>query len=190
MEADIQMLESRLIAIEQAHLRLRRIAVLSVVVIAGIALLIVQFAQNRTPRILEAERFILKDAKGEMRGGILMTPDGPSLQLFDSNHTLRLLLSVSGNQPNLTLKDANGIGVLIVADVPTGPGMMLYDRSGNPRAQFDVGSAGPRLYLEDAQGFSTTIGNYFTGNPATDQKLNAASVILGSKSLGAFWRAP
>jgi hypothetical protein len=92
--------------------------------------------------------------------------------------------------PNLTIKDANGTGVIVLGDVPTGPGLMLFDRSGAPRAQFDVGDSGPRLYLEDAKGFSTTVGSYFTGDPAKDNKATAATIALASKVLGVFWSAP
>jgi len=185
MDPDIQALQKRLNMLEKAN---RKMRYLGFALILGTVVLF--SAQCRNSRILEAERFILKDAKGETRGGMLLTADGPALEFSDSNRTTRLILSVFRNTPNVVVKDANGTGVVVLADVPTGPGLMLYDRSGNPRAQLDVGNSGPRLYLEDAKGFSTTVGSYFTGDPVTDNKLNAASVVLAAKGLGVFWSAP
>lgn len=185
MNADILALQKRLDALERANRRMRFLGLLALVLVA------VGCSLGRGPtRALEAEQFILKDANGETRGGMLVTADGPALEFYDSNRTLRLTLGVFRNMPNLTLKDGNGTGTAVLADAPTGPGLMLYDRTGNPRAQFDVGRSGPRLFVVDDKGFSTTIGSYLTGDPAKDDKLGAASVVLASKGLGVLWHAP
>jgi hypothetical protein len=189
MNSDILALQNRMTLLERANQRTRYFGVAALILAIG-SIAVLLSAQGRNPRALEAERFILKDAKGERRGGMLVTTDGPALEFYDSNRTLRLDLSVFRNTPNLTLKDANGTGTAVLADAPTGPGLMLYDRSGNPRAQLDVGKTGPRLYVEDEKGFSATVGSYFTGDPATDEKLRAASVVLSQKGLGVLWRVP
>jgi hypothetical protein len=80
--------------------------------------------------VVEAERFVLKNDKGETRGGMVVTSQGPGLEFYDSNGTLRLNLSIFNDMPSLTIKDARGTGVAVLADVPTGPGLMLYDRNG------------------------------------------------------------
>jgi hypothetical protein len=185
MHEDMATLQQRVDSLEMANRRLR-IGGLIALVLLGIGCTLAQ----RSPRTLEADRFILRDAKGDIRGGLTVGPNGPALELYDSNRTLRLTLSISKGIPGLTLKDANGTGTVVLADVPSGPGLVLYDRAGNPRAQFDVGTSGPRLYVEDDKGFSTTIGSYFTGDPAKDDKLRAASVVLASKGLGVLWHAP
>ena len=187
MDTDGSAIQTRIEKLERANRRLQ---------LAGAALLIFGAAglmwMNRYSRnqVIEAQQFILRDASGQTRGGLIVTADGPALEFYDASQKLRLNLSISGDMPNLTLKDGNGTGVLVLADVPAGPGLMLYDRSGNPRAQLDVGKSGPRLYLEDERGFSTTVGSYFTGDPRTDEKLKAASVVLSQKDLGVLWRAP
>jgi len=186
MDSDIQALRRRLDILEKANRRMRYLGVAALT----LATVVLLSAQSRNPRTLEAEHFILKDAKGKMLGGLLATDDGPALEFYDANGTLRVNLSVFHGVPNLTLKDANGTGTAIFADPPSGPGIMLYDRSGNPRAQLDVGKSGPRLYLQDEKGFSATVGAYFTGDPAKDEKLRAASVVLAQKELGVLWRVP
>ena len=183
---DIAALQSRLEKLERAN-RWMRLFGITALILGAVALLL---NQNRKSRVIEAEQFILTDGKGEKRGGMIVTPQGPALEFYDSNRTLRLNLSIFNDSPNLTIKDARGTGIAILADVPTGPGLMLYDRNGDPRAQLDVGKEGPRLYMEDEQGFAVTVGHYLSDEPAKTSKLNAASVVLSKKNLGTFWHAP
>jgi len=186
MDMDIAAMQARLERLEKANRRMRLIGITALLLGAAALLL----NQNRKSRVIEAEQFILTDDKGEKRGGMIVTSQGPALEFYDSNRTLRLNLSIFNDSPNLTIKDARGTGVAILADVPTGPGLMLYDRNGEPRAQLDVGKEGPRLYLEDDKGFVATLGHYLSDDPEETSKLNAASVVLSQKNLGAFWHAP
>jgi hypothetical protein len=187
MDTDVTTIQARIEKLERANRRLQ-LAGVAVLILAAAGLL----SANRHSKseIIEARQFLLRDARGQARGGLIVTAEGPALELYDASQKLRLNLSISGDMPNLTLKDGNGTGVLVLADVPAGPGLMLYDRLGNPRVQLDVAKSGPRLFLEDEKGFSTTVGSYFTGDPKTDEKLRAASVVLAQKDLGVLWRAP
>ena len=182
----IETTESKFKQLERANLRTRLLLI--AVLALGVAGWL--FPLTSRDQIVEAQQFIVRDAKGDKRGALAVTADGPVLEFYDSNHTLRLVLSLLNNMPNLVMKDASGTGVLALADVPTGPGLMLYDRNGEPRAQLDVGREGPRLYLEDEKGFATTVGNYVSNDPEQSRKLTAASVILSNKELGVIWHAP
>jgi hypothetical protein len=185
VDVDIFALESRIEKLENSNRRMRLFGIIALIAVTYALFL----SQGRKSRLIEAEQFALVDDKGNQRGGMTVTSQGPALELYDSNHTLRIALSIFNGSPNLTIKDDQGRGVAVLADVPSGPGLMLY-QDGEPRAQLDVGKEGPRLYLEDERGFAATIGNYFSDDSTKNAKLTAASVVLSQKNLGTLWHAP
>jgi hypothetical protein len=85
-------------------------------------------------------------------GGLVAGSEGPALELYDGNDTMRVVISLVGGMPNVTLKDASGTGRLALGIVPTGPGLTLFDERGAPRVQLDVGREGPRLYVDGNAG--------------------------------------
>jgi hypothetical protein len=179
--------EKRLKLVETQNRQLKLFVLILSLMMASLLLVT---CRNEQSSIVKAQQFVLIDSNGQPRGGLTIGPEGPALELYDSHKTLRATLSLFHDMPNLTLKDSSGIGRLVVGIVPSGPGMMLYDDLGQPRAQFDVGKEGPRLYLEDQQGFSATVGNFLTSDPALNNKLGAASLVLHNKFLGVIWHAP
>ena len=193
MVNEAQDLQSRLEKLEKENRWLRRLETATVLVVGIAALLATQIHRSH---IIEAEQFVLKDSNGKTQGTMVVTPDGPSLVLYDSNQVSRLALSVFKNMPGLTLH-GSGKSAAVLGVVPSGPGLqgpesaglMLYDLEGNPRAQLDAGMEGPRLYLEDEKGFSATVGSYYSSE-YPGQKHMAARVILSQKDLGVIWHAP
>lgn len=145
---------------------------------------------QRTFKVLEAERLILRDAKGAVAGTLAVTDRGPALQLFDSKGKLRINTAIFDGNPNITLGDENEVGRAILALVPTGPGLMLYDDSYAPRAQLDVGKEGPRLFMNDQNGFQTTVGTFISTDPEVNKKLGCCSLVLSHERLGMIWHAP
>jgi hypothetical protein len=120
---------------------------------------------------------------------MVIGPDGPQLEFYDTNQKVRLILGVFRDTPNLSLKNANEQGIATLAVLPTGPGLVLHDMEGNLRAQLDVAKEGPRLFLEDEKGYSTTVGSYYSPE-YPGRKLTAAAVILSQKDLGVLWHTP
>ena len=180
--------EERLRRLEKQNQQLKLLAKFLLLILTP-ALLVT--CRNEQPSTVKAQQFVLVDASGQTRGDLIVGSDGPALELYDSNKTLRVGLAVLGDMPTLTLKDSAGVGRLVAGIVPTGPGMMLYDQRGRPRAQLDVGKEGPRLYLEDEKGFSATVGNYYyLSDPRANEKVTAASLVLSAPSLGVIWHAP
>jgi hypothetical protein len=42
--------------------------------------------------VLKAQQFVLVDSNGQTRGGLVFGPNGPTLELYDSQKTLRVLI--------------------------------------------------------------------------------------------------
>jgi len=97
-EFTLDMLRKRLDSLERESRRLKR-ATLVVIVGAAAALLMGQIAPHRPVRTLEAEEFVLRDSRGQIRAS-LGTTQGPSatvLQIHGDNGKPRTRVTVSGD---------------------------------------------------------------------------------------------
>jgi len=191
MATDTQDLRTRLEKLERANRRMRGVELVM------LALVLVSCGIGAThSRMIEAERFVLKDANGKLQGAMFVGPDGPALEFYDGNQKLRVRLSVFHDMPNLTLHSSkDNAASVALAVVPTGADLkgpetagLMLNFDGRPRAQLDVSIEGPRLFLKDENGYSATVGSYYsTAHPG--RKFSAASVVL-QKDLGVIWHTP
>ena len=153
---------ARLDRLERESRRWRRVALGSWLAIA--ALLLLGQSPPRAPRpanparTVEAERFVLRDARG--RAGATLgweADDTPRLVLHDPVGQPRAVLAVgTGGAPGLTLLDADGktVRAALVVGPDGAPGLALFDPAGKPRlaaALFHAsGSARPASGREPA----------------------------------------
>ena len=97
-EFTLDMLRKRLDRLERESRRMKR-ATLVVIVGAAAALLLGQIAPHRPVRTLEAEEFVLRDSRGQIRASF-GTTQGPSvtvLQIHGDNGKPRTRVTVSGD---------------------------------------------------------------------------------------------
>jgi len=134
-------LSARVDRLERESRRWKRVALGSWVAIAALFLL------GQSPsrpggapapaRTVEAERFVLRDARGRTGASLGWEADGtPRLALHDPSAQVRAALGVgAGGAPGLTLFDTNGTTVrtAIVVGPDGAPGLALFDPSGKPR---------------------------------------------------------
>ena len=128
---------ARLDRLERDSRRWRRVALGSWLAIAALLLLGQAPPRAKPARTVEAERFVLRDA----RGGIGATlgweaDDTPRLTLNDSRGQPRAALAVgAGGTPGLTLLDTDGttIRAALVVGSDGAPGLALFDPAGKPR---------------------------------------------------------
>jgi hypothetical protein len=132
-------LSTRLDRLERDSRRWRRVAVGSWLAIAAL-LLLGQSAPRSAPsggRVVEAERFVLRDARGRAGATLGWEADGaPRLAVHDPAGHPRAVMTVgTGGAPGLTLLDPDGAtarAALVVG--PDGaPGFALFDPAGKPR---------------------------------------------------------
>ena len=97
-EFTLDMLRKRLDRLERESRRLRR-ATLVVIVGAAAALLMGQIAPHRPVRTLEAEEFVLRDSRGQIRASLGTTqgPNATVLQIHGDNGKPRTRVTVSGD---------------------------------------------------------------------------------------------
>jgi hypothetical protein len=132
---------ARLERLEREGRRWRRVALGSALALA--ALLLLGQGPARAPRpasparTVEAERFVLRDARG--RAGATLgwdADDTPRLALLDPAGRPRAVLAIgAGGAPGLTLYDTDGVTVraALVVGPDGAPGFALFDPAGKPR---------------------------------------------------------
>jgi hypothetical protein len=120
-----------------------------------------------TGRVVEAERFVLRDSKAKVRAVLGTNGDGPTLELFDQNGRARLSFEVREDRARVQLLGGKGdTRGLIWAD-DTAVEVKLFSKHGNGSLALQVatldegGGLGPRLYLSDKSdsGVDLMLGN-------------------------------
>jgi hypothetical protein len=142
----------RLERLERAQRRWRRVAAGAVVGLAAVALM----GQKPLPRIVEAERFILRDAAGRVRAELAV----------DAEQSVALRFRDPDNMPRVSIGTENGASVLVLNEqggkvraglvtLPHGaPALTLYDPNGKNRAELALTREGsPALTILDRDGF-------------------------------------
>ena len=124
---DLAAVVARLEKVERQNRRLKT-AGIAVLVLAAAGLLMGQAMPKA--RTVEAEGFVLKDERGEVRAKLAMDKGRPMLALSDEHGMPR-------------------VGLLVDKD---GPMLGMGDEYGMPRVELSVSKEGPRLILADDNG--------------------------------------
>ena len=206
---------ARLERLEQQNRRLKRSAVVCLLVFTGVGLM-AQTKKARTPAkppapaaapapappapppgptIVEAEGFVLKDANGRVRAELSMAGTGPSLKLKDPAGTALVTLSLNDGTPGgpfLLLSDPQHHGSLSMSVLqPGGPQLSLTGDRPDIQMHFAVAPEGTTLELSDKDGFGTTIGNGVQASKNGKTKNDsAASIVLFGKDRKTLWSTP
>jgi len=211
-------LEIRLAKLERQNRRLKR-AGLAALVLVGSTLLASFTVQGPAKPVavtptLEAQRFVLKNARGEPRAELTLDNDEPRLDLDDAKGHPHILLRVSRGIPELALVGSgtrptvhlyvvgewshvalsrpHGKGGILLSTNPTGSGVRLYDADDKPAVELSLTSGGPSLELTDTAGFKAVLGTATTKTIGTGEShtTSAAAVTLFGKDGKVIWRAP
>lgn len=145
-------LARRVERLERGQRRWRGLAALSVLGIVAVALM----GQKPAPRIVEAERFVLRDAAGRVRAELVV----------DGEQSVALRFKDPDSMPRLSLGTENGAAVLVLNEqggrvraglvtLPHGaPALTFYDQNGKNRAELALTREGaPALTITDRDGF-------------------------------------
>jgi len=215
---ELSAIVERLERLEKQNRRLKRGGLAGLVLLAST--LLAGFTVQRPAKpaavteTLEAQRFVLKNARGETRAQLACDKDNPHLALFDTAGHVAAQLSASPVGPSLTLYDAKGqqrasLGLLFDTS-----SLMLFNAEGEHRAQLSlmgdqpfldlidgtrdkrirlgVDPDGPSLQISDAAGFMAIVGTIGLETTKTGEahRTSAASVVLFDKDGKVTWRAP
>ncbi len=129
-------LTNRLDRLEWQHRRLKLAGTILVLVLAGVGVM-GQMIPRAVSKVVEAERFVLRDMKGNMLAILGTGASGKSaLVLYDQSGKIRAELGVlADGTSRLALADPNGknrAGLIVLPDGASGLG--LRDQNGKIRA--------------------------------------------------------
>jgi hypothetical protein len=93
----------------------------------------------------------MKDESGKVRLGLIVTSDGPAVDLYDEQQTLRAALQIVRKGPILALSPSDRKPTVSIAATPSGPEVALWHQD-KPRAGVRVDNGCPYIDLLDSQG--------------------------------------
>jgi hypothetical protein len=186
-DSDLRFFEirSRLEKLERENRRLKSMGGLAALVAVSLFLM----GQAKPDRTLEAERFVLKDASGNVGAELAIGKLGPKLTLNDANGHPSVTL-VGGDAPFLTLTLGKGEKQINLSTGSGEPVLHLMDL-GVGAATLSLGLDGPNLELWDRQG-SAILGRAVlaTSRAGEIRETSAASLVLFDKDKKVLWAAP
>ena len=184
---ELRDLVERLGKLEKRNRRLERGLIAACTALAAIVLM-GQAAPS--PRIVEAQKFVLKDANGNVRAWLGIIGNGSELTLGNVNAQPMISLEVSNDSGDLHFYGSRRSGMNLGVNSGN-PSISILDADGHGGAGINFGKSGPSLELEDGKGFSAVIGTSQIENPDRQaQQTSAASVVLFDKDKKVIWRAP
>jgi hypothetical protein len=151
---DSRWLAERLARVERDGRRWRWIGLVLTVVLG---LLVASGARRPAePRVLEAERILVRDEAGKVRITLAAWPGKmPVLTFLDEANRVRMTLSVRDDgSPAISLNDRNGSVRLMATSQPDdSASLSVFDRDGKIRIAVNSNLSGaPRLSFHDATG--------------------------------------
>ncbi len=123
-------------------------------VLIGLAILALmgQATPARVQKVVEAERFVLRDTYGKLRATLTVEGGSAGLKLFDETGTARAALALLNGWPALSLQDQAGKPRAMLGVSPGESGLIFFDAAGKSRAVLTVAGNSPRLTLSDQAG--------------------------------------
>lgn len=182
----IDVLNGRLDRLEKENRKLKR--TLMVLCLAGGALFVMGQTQG-VPKVVVAEKFVLKNAAGEEAARLEMTDTGPQLKMQDARANRPEYTSII----NPTVIRMYKTGGENNANSVMGPaGMFFTIQEGKEEQKVGIHASGPTIELSDKQGFETVIGstNLETKKTGESRKTSAASIVIFNKAGTVIWKAP
>lgn len=143
------------------------------------------------PRVVEAQRFILKDSNGKVRGWMGTIGNGSELSLGNVNAQPMMRLIVSTDASDLHFFGSRKSGMNLGLDSGN-PDISMMGAEGNGGTRITFEKNGPALTLEDAKGFSTIVGATQLEKPSNSgaHPTSAASIVLLDGDKKILWRTP
>jgi hypothetical protein len=145
-------LARRVERLERAQRRWRRLAMASALGLAAVGVM----GQKPAPRIVEAERFILRDAAGRVRAELVVDGEqSVALRFKDPDSMPRLSIGTENGSAVVVLNEQGGRVRAGLVTLPHGaPALTFYDNNGRNRAELALSREGtPALSINDRDGF-------------------------------------
>ena len=207
----METLARRLDQVEQENRRLKQAGVVVLAVIAAVVLM-GQATKGKVAKVVEAEKFVLRDADGKGRARLESLPSGlVRLALLDKDENIQSVLGVGVGRPSLVLAGRNnktilttsflsvsgkgGKSRLTLAVLPSGAqSLVLTDNTARTRAELAIEVDGsPTFGLFDRTGTARAVlGSISLENAETgviEKRPESSLVLFGNDGKG-IWSAP
>ncbi len=182
-EPTIETLARRLDRVERENRWLKRAGVVAVAVIAAVGLM-GQATGSKVAKVIEAEKFVLRDTRGKVRGKLEMHKDGVGLILADEDERPRIMALVAPQLVSLSLLDEAGNDRITLSTLERKVAIKLKDKTGKVSGGLGMVYGGqPTLSLTDNLG-KTRVGLFAL--PRGGAVLTAADASL----IMQYWEAP
>lgn len=135
-EHKTETLMQRVDRLERQNRLFKRIGGFALGAIAAVVLM-GQALPSKVAKLVEAEKFLVRDTAGRPRATLGLLPDGsPSLNLIDQDGNIRMAVGMkSEGSPSLNLYDKTQTNRAVLATLPDGsPALVLFSKSGETRA--------------------------------------------------------
>jgi hypothetical protein len=150
---DLAAVVARLERVEQQNRRLKGYG--AAICLVGVISLLLGAQAEQKGKLVEADKFVLRDSFGRQRVILSMTRDdesAPALVFYDENLRPRAALGVSKDGPGLYFTDASGKHRAVLSRNSDGIGFDLLDADGKPRAAFHVNDSMAGFLVKDEEG--------------------------------------
>lgn len=185
---ELTAIAERVSTLERQNRVLRQGMIANIVVFLSIILM---GQAKPSPRIVEAQQFVLKDANGAVHGRLGVLPKGSEMILGNDTAQPIMSMRVGTDSGDLHFYGTRRSGMNLGINSGS-PSISIQDVDGHGSAGLTFGENGPSLKLEDGDGFSTLIGTTPIEKlgEGQAQHTTAASVVLYDKRKKVLWRAP
>ena len=177
--------------IRELEVQNRRLKKWNVVILTSLCVIILMGQAMPSPHVVEAQKFVLKDAEGNVRGWMGTIGKGSELNLGNVNAQPMMRFVVGTDSSLLHLFGSHQSGMSFGLDSGT-PDISIVGAEGTGAARVAFGDFGPSLTLTDAKGLSAAVGavqfDKLTSGKA--RQPSAASLLLLDQDKKIIWQAP
>jgi hypothetical protein len=191
MTHDAPELQDILKRVDRLEAQNRRLKWGGISLLAVLSAFILMGQSAPTPRVIEAQRFVLKDAKGNIRAWWGLLGQGSELTLGTTNKQPKMSLKVSDDASDLHFFGNQNSGMNLGLDSGA-PSVSMLASASNGGSGITVSAAEPSMVLKDGNGPSAILGAAQLKGPAGAEvkQTSAASVVLLDKSGKIIWKVP
>jgi len=191
MASDSTDLHAILQRIQRLEAQNRRLKASGIVVLTLFSAIILMGQAMPSARVVEAQKFVVKDSDGNVRGWMGSVGKGSELILgsINSQPMIRLIVSTDAGDLHFFGNRKSGMNLGLDEGIPD---ISMIGAEGSGSAKISFRNPGPSLTLEDKNGSSAVLGAIQPAQPSAlqGQTRSAASVVLLNKEKKVIWQAP
>src|SRR5579859_6074372 len=180
--------QSILKRLEKVEAENRRLKICGTAVAVVVAAFVLMGQASAPPKVVEAERFVLKDSSGNIRGWLGLFGEGSELTLGNSSKQPMMTLKVSDDASDLHFYGSQHSGMNIGVEIGE-PAIAMAGPGGRAGIEFHRG--GPGIAVEDSNGASAIMGvpKSEENTAGMEKTSGGASFLLLNRNKKVIWKA-